>query len=138
MVHLSLLVGQLTCTETGSFVHHNRRFHFKIACLGVDVQEIVDESPLQPGSLAFVNRETGTGELHSKVEVDDVELLGEFPVRKGIRSEIRDFIAHLHDHVVFGGLSCRHCIARQVRKQHEQRQGLLLGFLAPGIEFCRF
>ena len=42
MIHLAFLVRKLACAEARSLIHHYRRLHLKIACLGVDVEEVVD------------------------------------------------------------------------------------------------
>ena len=81
MVHLSFFVRKLSCAVTGSGVDHDRRLDLLVAGGGVDVKEEVDESPLEFRALALIDRKTGSGELHSKVEIYDVIFLGKLPVR---------------------------------------------------------
>jgi len=63
VVHLSLLVGQLTRAETGCLVDHQRGHHFGITGRCVVVEEKSDQCALQCGALAFVNRKSGSGQL---------------------------------------------------------------------------
>ncbi len=51
IVHLSLLVGQLTCSVTRSLVHYIGWLHFKITGLTGFVKEELDESALQACTL---------------------------------------------------------------------------------------
>ena len=135
MVHLALLVRELAGTETGSGIHHHRRLNLQIAGLGVAVEEEIDEGSLKSRALALVNRESCAGDLHTEVEVDDVQLLGKLPVRECVRSQIRYLIAHLDHEIVFRALALRNEIARDIRKQDYERVefrlvvgGLLLQF----------
>ena len=84
MIHLSFLVGQLSCTITGSLVYHRWWHDLCIASLVSLCQEEIDEGSLQLGTLTDIHRETGTGNLHTQVEVNKIVLLSKFPVGQGI------------------------------------------------------
>ena len=96
VVHLAFLVRQLAGTKTGGGVHHHGRLNLFVTGSGVAVQEIVDKGALEFGSLAFVHRETGAGDLYTQVEVYDIVLFGQFPVREGTFGELGLFAAHFH------------------------------------------
>ena len=119
VVHLAFLVGKLAGTEAGGGIDHHRRLHLLVARGGVAVQEEVDEGALELGSLALVHRETGAGDLHTEVKVDDIVLAGELPVREGVLREDGLLAAHLHDQVVLGALPFRDEVAGEVRKKDE-------------------
>ena len=105
VVHLALLVGELAGAEAGVAVDHHRRFDLLVAGRGILIEEEVDQGALQLGSLALVDREAGAGDLDAQVEVDDVVLLGELPVRQGAFGEVHLGAAHLDDLVVLGSLA---------------------------------
>ena len=84
MIHLTFLVGQLTCTITRSLVHYRWRHDLCIASLTSLIEEEVNQRALQTGSLADINRESSTCDLHTEVKVDEIVFLGEFPVGQGI------------------------------------------------------
>ena len=48
-------------------------------------------------------------------------------MRKSVRSEIRNLVAHLHHDIVIGILSFRHKVARNIRKKYDQ--GIQLGII---------
>ena len=84
VVHLTFLVGQLTCTITRSLVHYRWRHDLCIASLTSLIEEEVNQRALQTGSLADIDGEAGTRNLHTEVKVDEIIFLGEFPVGQGI------------------------------------------------------
>ncbi len=113
-VHLTFLVRQLAGTKAGSGVHHHGRLHFLVSGCGVAVQEEVDEGALQAGSLAFIDGETGASDFYAQVKVDDVVLLGQFPVGEGTFRKIHLRTAHLHYQVVFCAFSFRYQLVGEV------------------------
>ena len=137
MIHLSLLVRKLACTEAGSLIHHHRRLHLLVSCRCVDVKEVVDQSSLQSCTLALVHREAGTGELHSEVKVDDVILLCKLPVRKTVFSELRDLVTCLDHDIILSSLSLRNHIAWEVRQKHHERIQFRIVLLGLGLYFAR-
>ena len=116
-VHLGLLVRKLACTEAGCSVDQHRRFDLLVAGGGIEIEEIVDQSPLQLCTLALIDRESGSRELDSEVEVDDVILLGKLPVRKSVLRKMDFRASGLDDLVVFGALARHDQVARHIRKQ---------------------
>ena len=135
IVHLGLLVRQLAGTETGSGVDHDRRLHLLVAGGGVDVKEEVDESSLEFRALALIDRKTGSGELHSKVEIYDVIFLGKLPVRKSVFRKVDLRAAHLHNLIVLGSLSRDNEVARHVRQQNQLSLKLLVVLVSLGEKF---
>ena len=133
MVHLALLVRQLACTETGIFVDQHRRLNLLVTSLGVAVEEEVDQGALKLCSLTLVNRETGAGNLHAEVEVNDVIFLGELPMRQGICREGNLRSSHLHHLVVLRALAFLDQTARDVWQQHE----VCLKFLSCLLHTCK-
>ena len=131
VVHLRLLVGKLARPEAGSGVDHHGRLHLAVARGRVEVEEVVDQRALQLGSLSLVHRESGAGELDAQVEVDDVELAGEFPVRKGSFGKHGIRAAHLDHLVVFGALAGNDEVARHIGQKHQ----LVLEFLVVLFRF---
>ncbi len=81
MVHLSFFIRQLACAVPGSLVNDCRRHDFQITGIACLVQEEIDQCPLQTGTLANINRETCTRNLYTQVEVDQIVLLRQLPVR---------------------------------------------------------
>ena len=140
MIHLPLLVGQLTRAVARSLVHHRRRHDFGVAggiCL---IEEELDESTLHAGTLADVNRETGAGDFHTKVEINQVILLGKFPVRHlslvvnsivlpfSHRSHLIAKVA-LHHQVVAGSSALRHQVVWHVWYGEQDIAYFVLGSL---------
>ena len=137
IVHLGLLVRQLTGTETGSGVDHDRRLHLLVAGGGVDVKEEVDEGPLEFRALALIDRKTGSGELHSKVEIYDVIFLGKLPVRESVLRKVDLRAAHLHNLIVLGSLSRDNEVARHIRKKNQLSLKFLVVLIGLGEKFGR-
>ncbi len=129
MVHLSLFVGKLARAESGGFVHHIRRLVFQVAGVGVALQEVADQRPLDTRALALIDGESGSGELYAQVEVYDIQVLDKFPVGQGLLAEFRHRAAHFDHHVVFRGAAFGHVGAGQVGQQHHQ---VVLRLLALG------
>ena len=136
VVHLALLIGELARAETGSGVDHHRGLDLLVAGRGVAVEEEVDQRPLELGALALVDRETGTRDLDAQVEVDDVVLLGELPVRQGPFGELHLGTARLDDLVVLGTLAGLDQRARGVGHQHELAVQLGGSLVHPGEELA--
>ena len=81
-VHLVFLVGDLAGAARGRRVDDDRRPDLGEAVLaGVDVEEPVDQGALERGAGALVDREARAGDLRAARQVDDVERLGDLPVR---------------------------------------------------------
>ena len=137
IVHLGLLVRQLAGTETGSGVDHDRRLDLLVAGGGVDVKEEVDEGPLEFGTLTLIDRETGSGELHTKVEIYDVIFLGKLPVRESVLRKVDLRAAHLHNLIVLGSLSRDNEVARHIRKKNQLSLKFLVVLIGLGEKFGR-
>ena len=84
VVHLTLLVGQLTRAVTAGLVHHCWGHYLLVSSSTSLVEEEVDECSLQAGSPTAIYGESCTSDLHAQVEVDEVIFLGELPVGQGI------------------------------------------------------
>lgn len=137
VVHLPLLVGQLARAEARSLVDHHRRLHFEVAGLRVAVEEIVDQRTLQTGALAFVDGESGAGEFHAEVEVDDVVFACQLPVGQRVLGQRRVAFDELHDEVVRRGLPFGHDVRGKVGQRDDLRLQLLGGLFLFGGQLGR-
>ena len=81
VIHLSLFVGQLTCAIARSLINNRRRHNFSISRLRSLIEEELDKSALQPCPLANIYRETGTCNLHTEVEINEIIFLCKLPMR---------------------------------------------------------
>ena len=150
MVHLSLLIGQLTSAITRSLVDHSWRHNLCIASLTGLVEEEVDERPLQAGSLTDIYRESCTCDLHAQIEVDKIIFLGKIPVgqraspnpshrgEKGLPNFVKFSNGHrqlptfggggggFHYAVILCCLSFRHFVVRDIGNLAEQTGHLVL------------
>ena len=138
VVHLPLLVGELSRAEARSLVDHHGRLHFEVAGRCVAVEEIVDQRALQPCALALVDGESRAGELHAQVEVDDVVLAGQLPVGQRVFRKRGVAFHELDDEVVLGRLAFGDDLGGEVRQRDDGRLQLLpgvgqLGFEARGL-----
>ena len=134
VVHLALLVGQLACAVARSSVHHRGRHHFRVAGGACLVQEEVNQCALQSCALAFVDGEARAGDFHAQVEVDDVILLGQFPVGQGVLGQGCLHAAHLDYEVVFGAVAFGHFVVGYVGDGVEQLLQVLCGLVHLGLE----
>ena len=82
VVHLSFLIGQLTCAVARLLVDDCRRHDLLVAGIGGFGEEEIDKGTLETSTQATIDRETCTRDLYTEVEVDEVEVLGELPVRQ--------------------------------------------------------
>ena len=140
MVHLTFLVRQLTSAVARGSVHYRRRHDLCVATLASLVEEEVDERTLQAGTLADIYRESGTCDLYTQIEVDEVVFLGELPMGQGIGDTQRWVyvpVANgiigstllqvaLYHVVVFGGATLRHFIVWDVGDGAQQLGHLFL------------
>ena len=75
---------------------------------------------MELGTLAFIHRETGTGNLVAKLEIDDVVLGSQFPMRQRVLGQMVNLAYLLLDHVLRSVLAFRHRFMRHVRNTVEQ------------------
>ena len=75
MIHLALLVGELSCAVARCFVHHERRLHLKVSALACLIKEECLKSALETCHLTDVKRESGTCDLYTQVKVDEAPFL---------------------------------------------------------------
>jgi len=115
MIHLTLLVWQLTCAATRILVYNVWRLNLQVSALAGLIEEECLERTLEASHLADIYRETGTCNLHTEVEVNQVVLLEKIPVAESVWAEVRLFAAFLYNHVVGCILALRYLLARDVR-----------------------
>ena len=82
MIHLTLLIGQLTGAIAGCLVDHRRRHDLGITGFACFSEEEIDECTLQTSSLTDIYGETCTGDFYTEVEVDKVVFLSQIPMRQ--------------------------------------------------------
>ena len=128
-VHLSLLVRQLTSTETGRLIDHDRRLNLHIAGACIEIQKILNQGPLKLGALALIYRETRTCQLHAQVKVYDIVFCRKLPVGKSTFLQMRHLTAHTHHHIVIGIPACGHYVIRDIGQQHQKLVLKLLALL---------
>ncbi len=114
MVHLSLLVGQLTRSVARCLVHYVGRLHLQIAALACLLKEERFECALQTRHLSNVERETGARNLYAHVEVNEVVLAAKVPVAQCIRTELGHRAALFHNDIVRCVLAFRHVVVGYV------------------------
>ena len=103
----------------------------------------MDERALKFRSLAEIDWETGAGDFHTELEVNQIVFLCKFPVGKGVFRKVGHLTACLFYHVVLGCLAFRHHCARGVWNG-EKNLGdfvggafhLFLNGFVGGFEFC--
>ena len=120
MIHLSFLIGKLTCTKTGSSIYHCRRHNLHISGFTCFIQEEVDQGTLQPGTLSFINREACSCDLHTQVKVYQVIFLCQFPMGQRIFRQFCFHTAHFLHHIIFCTHTFRHFIVRDIRNRIKQ------------------
>ena len=131
MVHLTFLVGQLTRAIARSGIDNGRRHNFNVASLAGLVKEKVDEGALQTSTLSDINGEACARNLYAQIEINEVVLLGEFPVRKGVLGERCVVATCLDDEIVLGSFSLGHEVVGNIRNGVEHlRTGFLCLLLA--------
>ena len=84
-----LKLGQLARAGHGGPVHHIGREDLRIAVLGVGVQVIADDGPLQPAAQAPVHGEPGAGDFAGPGEIEDVQALADVPMGLGLEGKGR-------------------------------------------------
>ena len=137
VVHLSLLVGQLSRAEAGGFIDHDRRLHFQIPGPRVAVEEEVDERTLQPGALSLINGEPRAGELYAQVEVDDVVFAGQLPVGQRVFGQLRIAFDQFHNQIVFRRFAFGHDVGREVRQGDDRGLKSIRNLFEFGIQRVR-
>ena len=144
-IHLAFLVGELACAVAGGFVHDVGGLYLKIAGLACLVEKELDEGALQTGALADVDGETGTGDLHTEVEIDDVVFLCEFPVGECVGGKVGHRAAGLLDNIVGCGQAFGHSVAGDVGYAEEDVADGVFGraqtigdFFLLGLDFSHF
>ena len=115
MVHLSFLIRKLTGTEAGSGIYHGRRHDFHITGFACLIQEEVYQSTLQLSALSFINRKTGTCNLHTQVEVYQIIFFSQFPMRQCVLRQFCFHTTHFFYHIVLSGNAFGHFIVRHIR-----------------------
>ena len=126
LIHLCLLVRQLTCAVARSLVHYERRLYLQISALASLIKEECLERTLQTSHLSDVYWESGTCNLNAKVEVDKIEFLAEIPMAESVFRKIRNYATLLNHYVVAGILAFGYVVVRNVRNGAELCYKILL------------
>ena len=106
------------------------------------VEEELYQCTLQTRAFAYIERESGSGDLHSGLEVDYVVFAGEIPVGQRVFGEIGHYASGLLDHVVFCRPPFGYSVAGQVRHSEQEIADIVLACgetvlksLGSGLEF---
>ena len=79
-------LGQLAGAHHGLALHDHRRPPFLEAAGGVRVEKVVDERALEACTCATEHGEAAAGDLVAALEIEDVEVSAEVPVRLGLEA----------------------------------------------------
>ena len=129
MVHLSLLVGELSGAVARGLVDDVRGLYLQVAGLRSTVQEELNQGALQLGAFADVDGEACAGNLYAKVEVNQVVFFCEFPVRQRVFAEVGHRSACLFDYVVCGAGTCRYTLVGGVGDAEKDVADFVFGAL---------
>ena len=129
VIHLTLLVWQLTCATTRILVNYVRRLNLQVSALAGLIEEECLKSTLEASHLADIYRETSACDLHTEVEVNEVVLLQEIPVAESVCAEVRLFAAFLYNYIVCSILTFRNLLARNVRDFEQLVGHIILSLL---------
>ncbi len=88
VVGVVLELGQLARAEHGLTLDDDRRPPLLKATAGVRIEEEVDEGALKTGAGATENGEAAAGELVAALEVEDVQIGAQIPVRLKVEVEL--------------------------------------------------
>jgi hypothetical protein len=122
-----LELRQLPRAGHGGAVDHERRQHLRIAVLaGMQVQHKIDEGALQQGAVAQVQGKPRPGDFRGTLEIEDVQVLADVPVRFHREVEHRRRSHALHFGIVVLVASHRDAVMGKVGNAHQQ--GLDGGF----------
>src|SRR5690606_11660161 len=89
--------------------------YFRISLLRGLVKEKVYERALKLCSFSLVNRKAGARKFHTKVEVDDVVLLDQFPMRDSIGGQLRNSPSLVYDNIIVRSGTIRNILVRGIR-----------------------
>ncbi len=81
---------------------------------GVNVQKEIDERPLQSRADAPVNRKPRAGDLGGALQIQDLQLRAQIPMRLGFEIELARLAPAAHFDVVVRALAHRHGLVRDV------------------------
>ena len=120
-------MGKLPGAEEALRIDHEGRQDLGVAVLlGVHVEHEADERTLEARAGAHVDGKSRAAELGSAFQIENAELLAEFPVRLGGEVELRLFAPGLDGDVVFFGLADGDFVAGEVGDAGEREAHLLV------------
>ncbi len=115
VVHLALLVRQLTGRGRAGGIHHQGGVDFRVAVATGLLEEVLDERAHEAGHVADVEREAGTGHLHAALEVDGLIEPSDIPVGLGGGGNELGLVAPRGDDLVVGlGAAFGHGVVRDI------------------------
>ena len=126
MIGVVLELGQLTRAKHGLTLDDDGRPPLLKATAGVRVKEEVDEGALKTGAGATENGKAATGELVAALEIEDVEVGAQVPVRLKVEVELARGAPTTALDVLVLVLAVRRGLARDVGKVSHKVVLLLL------------
>ena len=86
-----LELRKLTGPSHRRTIHHEGRQHLSISVLGgVQIEHVVDQRSFQPGPGSGHDGKPGSGNLRGSIEIQDAEMLSDFPMGFGGARKRRD------------------------------------------------
>src|SRR5882757_7824235 len=123
MVHRVGVLRQMPSAGDRLAIDHQRRNYLEVPLLlSLDIEHPRDQRAFEPRTRAAQDIETRPGEFHAAIEIDDPEILAEFPMRERLeRGELERRPFGFYYAVVGLAFADRHIGARNIRQLEHQR-----------------
>src|SRR5579872_1466651 len=114
IVHLTFFFGKLSRAPGGSLIHEDGRLIFCIARGRVEIEEVLDERPLQFRSLVDVYRESASRDLVPQLEIDEIVFFCKVPMWNGFAGQSRMAASFTDRFIIFRRSSLWYGSSRQI------------------------
>src|SRR5882757_3476236 len=123
VVHRVGVLRQMPGAGDGLAIHHQGRNYLEVTLLlSLDIEHPRDQRAFESRTRAAQDIETRPGEFHAAIEIDDPEILAEFPMRKRLeRGELERRPFGFYYAVVGLAVADRHIGARNIRQLEHER-----------------
>nr|WP_245668797.1 hypothetical protein [Chloroflexus islandicus] len=106
--------GQLAGGPQHRFFNYKRRVDLLVALLQMEIEQPLDDGPLQARAGAAHDIKARTGQLDAALEVENAQRLTQFPVRAGGEGQLPRFTLLVDDHVIVFINPIGHIRVRQI------------------------